>query len=702
MVSSIDVTKPVYGNPTTASVRANFATAANEISALQAAMSGGTFLPLTGGTLTGALTLASGPVNALHAATKAYVDAAAPAGGPYLPLSGGVMTGPIQMTQATNPHVIMSGSTPGGLPSIYNAGLIVAAESGSGQLRVVSMAFNQNNHFTGVRAQGNKTAPTALIANIAIANFNHLGFDGADWVNGGAYTQNTANAWSPTDRSMLHRWTTTAPGSIIPINAMMLDPNGILLLGNNFAAAVGTSKLQVTGGALVDTLTIGQTIPVSSQLSIVGPDAVATNITIQGAGTGSNPQIVGRRSGGTFAAPVPGTASILLGLSAYGYGASGWSAGARANIFLRSGETWTDTAQGTYINFLTTAYGTINTIEGMRLDDSGALLIGLTARVGTSKLQVTGGASLDALTMTTAGNAPVTINGSGQPLVAPQGGTLIQAQGADAQNTRIHLDAVGNAFVGAIFLGRAASGTSAARARLLIDQRMVLLAGSGYGTSAYSASPRGTIAIAGAENWTDTAQGSYVAFNTTPVGGILTAETMRLDDSGALLIGLTARVGTSKLQVTGGAAMLAFGGVAPVFTSQVAMGTPAAPGTGGGVGSGNALFTFRGQGYGATNYFTGAGIQFITDETFTDAAHGTHIAFQTTAVGTGALVERMRITDAGALQFLAAGPSISVGAGAPAGNAAAGSIYIRTNGAASTRIYINQDGATSWLPIAGV
>ena len=48
----------------------------------------GVFLPLTGGTLTGLVTLSGPPSAPLHAATKAYVDA-----GAFVPLAGGTMTG---------------------------------------------------------------------------------------------------------------------------------------------------------------------------------------------------------------------------------------------------------------------------------------------------------------------------------------------------------------------------------------------------------------------------------------------------------------------------------------------------------------------------------------------------------------------------------------------------------------------------------
>jgi hypothetical protein len=55
MVSAINPANPAFGAPTTASVRANFEAAASEITALQNAMTGGAFLPVTGGELTGSI-----------------------------------------------------------------------------------------------------------------------------------------------------------------------------------------------------------------------------------------------------------------------------------------------------------------------------------------------------------------------------------------------------------------------------------------------------------------------------------------------------------------------------------------------------------------------------------------------------------------------------------------------------------------------
>lgn len=70
MVSAIDVTKPIYGEPTTESVRTNFGAAHDEITSLQDFVT--TLLPKSGGKMTGMLTLYGPPLNNNDAATLAW------------------------------------------------------------------------------------------------------------------------------------------------------------------------------------------------------------------------------------------------------------------------------------------------------------------------------------------------------------------------------------------------------------------------------------------------------------------------------------------------------------------------------------------------------------------------------------------------------------------------------------------------------
>ena len=81
MPSNIDFSKPVYGTPTTQSVRDNFQIAQVEITDLQNITAEGPFLPTAGGIMEGPLTLARDPAGNFEAATKSYVDNLAFGGG---------------------------------------------------------------------------------------------------------------------------------------------------------------------------------------------------------------------------------------------------------------------------------------------------------------------------------------------------------------------------------------------------------------------------------------------------------------------------------------------------------------------------------------------------------------------------------------------------------------------------------------------
>ncbi len=75
MASQIDSSKPIYGTPTTQSVRDNFQIARTEITQLQDVRTPNwPYLPLGGGIMTGKITLDADPVANLQAATKQYVD----------------------------------------------------------------------------------------------------------------------------------------------------------------------------------------------------------------------------------------------------------------------------------------------------------------------------------------------------------------------------------------------------------------------------------------------------------------------------------------------------------------------------------------------------------------------------------------------------------------------------------------------------
>ncbi len=83
-----------------------------------------------------------------------------------------------------------------------------------------------------------------------------------------------------------------------------------------------------------------------------------------------------RAARGTVFAPLPvQTNDILGGLAVRGYAPSGFTGG-KGQIMFRAAENWTDTANGTLLQFMTTPNGSTTFAERMRIRHDGRILIG--------------------------------------------------------------------------------------------------------------------------------------------------------------------------------------------------------------------------------------------------------------------------------------------------------------------------------------
>ncbi len=101
--------------------------------------------------------------------------------------------------------------------------------------------------------------------------------------------------------------------------------------------------------------------------------------------------LVSRAARGTVFAPLPvQTNDILGGLAVRGYAPSGFTGG-KGQIMFRAAENWTDTANGTMLQFMTTPVGSTTFAERMRIDPAGRVLIGTDSAEaigGVAKLRV--------------------------------------------------------------------------------------------------------------------------------------------------------------------------------------------------------------------------------------------------------------------------------------------------------------------------
>lgn len=114
---------------------------------------------------------------------------------------------------------------------------------------------------------------------------------------------------------------------------------------------------------------------------------------------------------------------------------------------------------------------------------------------------------------------------------ATDSGVMLQLHAADATAPKVMMDGHGAGGFASI-AGRRSAGTGASPSAVSSGQNFVRLEGYGYGATGYSSAARGYVIIAAAENWTDSAQGTYVEVQTTANGSTTTQSKFRIDDAG--------------------------------------------------------------------------------------------------------------------------------------------------------------------------
>lgn len=140
------------------------------------------------------------------------------------------------------------------------------------------------------------------------------------------------------------------------------------------------------------------------------------------------------------------------------------------------------------------------------------------------------------------------------PGVLPAG-TDLHIVGADNAETRIAQDAFGTGNYPA-FTGRHARGTAASPTASQTGDVLSQFTGRGFGATTYNSASTGVIQFVAAENFTDTAQGTYASFRLTATGAASPAEVLRIGDVGQIGVG-GATYGTANQILTSGGASAA-------------------------------------------------------------------------------------------------------------------------------------------------
>lgn len=90
---------------------------------------------------------------------------------------------------------------------------------------------------------------------------------------------------------------------------------------------------------------------------------------------------------------------------------------------------------------------------------------------------------------------------------------------------------------GAGFICKRARGTLASPSNVASDDTIAYISGRGYGTTGFATTGRVSIQMKAAENWTDSAQGTYITIETTQKGNATRAERLRITDNGMVIGG---------------------------------------------------------------------------------------------------------------------------------------------------------------------
>lgn len=295
-----------------------------------------------------------------------------------------------------------------------------------------------------------------------------------------------------------------------PFNTVVCATTGVLAGTPTYAngtLGVGATLTATSNGALsMDSCTIVNT----NRVLVKDQAAPAQNgpYTITDIGSAGTVYVLTRATDADTAAELLGSKNVTVAAGGTANGGTIWQLAATVTTVGTTASTWS--------NLGSAGSASVWSTSGTAINKSNAGNVGI------------GGNSTPTSLLTVSGNATA--------LPAGQAGTLVQAAAANGTGARVGLDAFGTNLSPVIDF-RVARGTAASPTATQANDPLGAIAFWGYGASAYSSAPLSLFYSAAAENWTNSAQGTYFVFQTTPIGSATKAERLRITDKGDVGIG---------------------------------------------------------------------------------------------------------------------------------------------------------------------
>ena len=466
---------------------------------------GGTSTTIAGLTT---LTLTQDPTAALQAATKQYVD------------------GQVSAVSNTTYHTQCVASTTANLTATYSNGTggVGATLTNSGAQAAFIADGQSLSSGNRVLVQFQSTA-----AQNGIYTVTTVGTVSTNWVLTRATdfdTVGTGPNYIETGAAVF-----VTSGSVYGATGWVMNTTGTIV--------VGTTGLNWTQTSSSSSVTV--TSPLTKVGSVISLGTVPTTLGGTGLTTLTQYNVMLGNGTGNVAFAAPSTTGYPLlstgAASNPAFGQLSLTAGVTGTLPVANGGTGTATAFTTGSVVFAGASGTYSQNNTKLFWDNTNNRLGINTATPQTQLTVVSNTQ----TVTPTGTLPA--------------GTDIYIVGADSANTRITQDAYGTGNYAA-YTGRQARGTAAAPTASQTDDILVEVTGRGYGASAFSTSSVVRIDLEAAENFTNTAQGTYISLHTSALGTASAVERFRIGPSGQFGIG-GATYGTSGYVLTSAGASAA-------------------------------------------------------------------------------------------------------------------------------------------------
>jgi hypothetical protein len=458
-----------------------------------------------GDTMTGLLLLSADPTAVLGAVTKQYADAIGTTASAAVRRAGDTMTGPLVLS--ADPTAVLGAVTKQYADAISTVANAAVRRSGDTMTGLLLLSADPTAVLGAVTKQYADAIMAVAQSGVDIAGDTMTGpliLSGDPTVALGAATrQFVTNGYLPL------------------VGGTIAGTPGSLVIGTPPAGSLGVGTLNMSGLLRVNLNTaVPNTPPANTILHLTHQNTIGPRVVLDGYGAQGNLTI--RRANGTAASPTGLIAQDPIGQFVFiGYGATSYSVGFRAAIQGRAIETWDDTHQGTYLNFLITPAGTTANVTAMTLGPG--LQLGSPpppdGDLGSGSIDMSG---------------PLQVNFNAVAAI-PNTNTPLHLNGADNLPTRLTIDQNGaNGNPAVIF--RRNYGTGAAPAPPVAGQSLGTLNFLGWVTGGFT---QVAAAINGntSENWSPTNNGTQIVFQTTPAGQTFAGIATRVAIGQGLIVG---------------------------------------------------------------------------------------------------------------------------------------------------------------------